>query len=287
MPNELRPDVVTWDEVDAPERPPWADRAFHTWNLLAEGDSWFTMGGIPTSNLLFQMRFPVSTLIVNCAMPGDTIKNISRIASNRGLMRGLSKRDGERWDAILLSGGGNDLIDEAGAILIDPDVRGALKMPTPADYCSERQLASLIDRIKKGYRQIVKLRDQPGAPSNGVPIVCHTYDYPTANNSPARFLGAGLLGPWLYRAFRNDQIPGEDWIALADYLFERLAQGLLSLNGELPHFYVEDTRNLLVRAAPGSRGESGDWLNEIHPTAKGYGKVGAQVAERVIGIMDH
>ena len=70
-----------------------------------------------------------------------------------------------------------------------------------------------------------------------------------------RFLGVGLLGPWLYRAFRNDQIPGEDWIALADYLFERLAQGLLSLNGELPHFYVEDTRNLLVRAAPGSRGE--------------------------------
>lgn len=285
MTRKFRPNVVTWDLVDASDIPPWADRAFHKWNFLSEGDSWFTMAGMPTSNLLFEMRFPVSTLIVNCAMPGDTIKHISNIANNRGLLRGLSKQDGERWDMILLSGGGNDLIDEAEAILIDPGARGSLKMPSPADYCDQAHLEALIRRIRKGYQLIVELRDAPGAPSSGVPIVVHTYDYPTANNSPARFLGAGLLGPWLYNAFRHDRIPEEDWVALADYMFEYLAQGILSLDGELPDFHVVDTRNTIVRAKPGSRGESGDWLNEIHPNSRGYAKLSKLIAEKAIALI--
>ncbi|MEJ2694721.1 MAG: hypothetical protein P8166_17265 [Candidatus Thiodiazotropha sp.] len=285
MARRFKPDVVTWDLVDASDRPPWADRAFHKWNILSEGDSWFTMAGLPTSNLLFELRFPVSTLIVNCAMPGDTIKHISTIANNRGLMRGQSKQDGEQWDLILLSGGGNDLIDEAGSILIDPDTRGSLKMASPADYCNQAHLDALISRIVKGYQRIVELRDAPGAPSNGVPIVVHTYDYPTANNSPARFLGIGLMGPWLYNAFRHDQIPEEDWIGLSDYMFEFLAQGILSLQGSLPHFHVVDTRNTIRRAKPGKRGESGDWLNEIHPKGRGYAKISKLISQKAIELV--
>lgn len=286
MANKLRPNVVTWAEVDSPDPPPWAERLFHKWNFLSEGDSWFTMAGLPTSNLLFEMRFPVATRIVNCAMPGDTIKRISQITKNPSLQRGLSKHDGEKWDLILLSGGGNDLIDEADAILINAEERGSLKMNNPADYCHQPHLDALIRRITKGYQHIVELRDEPGAPSNGVPIVCHTYDYPTANNSPARFLGAGLLGPWLYRAFRKDRIPEEDWVPLADYMFEYLAQGILSLDGQLPNFHVVDTRKTLVRPQPGSRGESGDWLNEIHPNSKGYSKLARRIVKKALTLID-
>jgi len=280
MPRKFRPNVLTWTEVDAHDPPPWTDRAFHTWNILAEGDSWFTMGGMPTSNLLFQMRFPRSTRIVNCAMPGDTIKHMSQISNNPGLLRGLSEQSGEHWDLILLSGGGNDLIDEAEAILIDPEVRGSEKMDSPAAYCDAQRLETLIKKIKKGYRRIVELRDEPGAPSNGVSVVVHTYDYPTPNNSPARFAGIGLLGPWLFRAFTRDKIPEDDWVPLADYMFEQLAKGLLSLNGELENFHVVDTRGTLVRAEPGIRGESGDWLNEIHPNGEGYSKIARLIVEK-------
>ncbi|RDH87647.1 MAG: hypothetical protein DIZ78_03540 [endosymbiont of Escarpia spicata] len=285
MSRDFRANVVTWADLNTTELPPWADPAYHDWKILAEGDSWFTIGGIPTSNLLFSMRFSKSTLIVNCAQPGDTVKNLSQIAGNAGLRRALSVKNGEKWDLILLSGGGNDLSDEAGEILINPGTRPAIKMNSPEAYCDQDCLNLLLIDIQDGYRRIVQLRDRPGAPSAGVPIVCHTYDYPTPNNSPARFFGIGLLGPWLFRAFNNDQIPQEDWIALTDYLFEKLAEALLELsqpNGtkKLPNFHVVDTRNTLQRAELGITGESNDWLNEIHANGEGYAKIGNLICDK-------
>jgi hypothetical protein len=41
------------------------------------------------------------------------------------------------------------------------------------------------------------------------------------------------------------------------------------LHSQLPSFHVGDARNGSKRAKLNSRGESGEWLNEIHP-----GKVG-------------
>ncbi len=285
MAPSLHPDVVTWDEVDAPDVPIWADRAFHHWSFLAEGDSWFTMGAIPTSNILFQMRFPKSAMIVNCAMPGDTIKHMATIATNRGLIRGLTKGAGAPWDAILLSGGGNDLIDDFPNLLVEPTERGGLKVNSPEDYFSEAQIAGLMQRIQRGYGRIVALRDGPDAPSKNVPMVCHTYDLPTANNSPSRFLGVGVVGPWLYRAYMAAQIPEEDWMEVTRYIFGRLADALLELDGAFPNFHVIDTRGLLTPAQPGSRGASGDWMNEIHPTDDGYVKIAVPMVAKVLSLI--
>ena len=43
----------------------------------------------------------------------------------------------------------------------------------------------------------------------------------------------------------------------------------------LANVHVIDTLGTLVRAAPDSRGNSNDWLNEIHPNAGGYRKLAA------------
>lgn len=111
----FHPTFVSWDEFGSHEGlPGFPDR-----KILAEGDSWFTLSGIPPYNLLLALRFPRPTRIVNCAMPGDTIKSMSQISGNRCLRQALSRWGGIRWDLILLSGGGNDLIDRADDILID------------------------------------------------------------------------------------------------------------------------------------------------------------------------
>jgi len=55
-------------------------------------------------------------------------------------------------------------------------------------------------------------------------------------------------------------------------IFDALAQTLLQLNGN-NNFHVIDTRNLLICANPGDKGSSNDWLNEIHPNAKGINKL--------------
>src|SRR5258705_5714150 len=82
----------------------------YTNHLLAEGDSWFAWAHLnlhPSSNILEQLKFRDSTVIVSLAYTGDVIRNMSD-ESNFHLDFELQ---GQRYHAILLSGGGNDLID--------------------------------------------------------------------------------------------------------------------------------------------------------------------------------
>lgn len=58
--------------------------------VLCEGDSWFSLGAIPSSNLLFPLNFAQPTLLLNLATPGDTIRRMSSIASNPNLAKIIS-----------------------------------------------------------------------------------------------------------------------------------------------------------------------------------------------------
>ncbi|MDZ7885571.1 MAG: hypothetical protein U5N53_22960 [Mycobacterium sp.] len=49
------------------------------------------------------------TLFLSCASPGDTMRNMARLGNESFLMM-LSPSFGSRWDAVLLSAGGNDLL---------------------------------------------------------------------------------------------------------------------------------------------------------------------------------
>ena len=62
---------------------------FPDWRFLAEGDSWFTISGVPAYNLLFELRFHKHTQIFICAQPGDTIKHMSQISENPLLRRAM------------------------------------------------------------------------------------------------------------------------------------------------------------------------------------------------------
>jgi lysophospholipase L1-like esterase len=246
--------------------------------ILAEGDSWFTIGAIPSSNLLFELRFPRTTAIVNIAYPGDTLKRIADLRANPELAKMLTDpKFGWRWHAIVLSGGGNDLIDRAGELLRVPPAASGRK---PGDYIDAAALGALVEEVQQGYREIVALRDSTSL-NAGVPIVVHTYDYATSRNSPARFLFVGFLGPWLHRAFEAARVPEGMRARVADRLFNAVADGIVALGRELPAFHVVDTRNTLARAAPGAIGTSGDWLNEIHPTPAGYAKIAARLQPEI------
>jgi lysophospholipase L1-like esterase len=278
-----RPTVVTWREYlrqvfDHEGFPIFPDR-----NLLAEGDSWFTISGIPPYNLLFELRFRKHTRIVNCGSPGDTIVSMASIARSQQLREALSPGI-QRWDAILLSGGGNDLINAAGKIVLPKSDRPT-HTGNAAEYCNTAELDALLDDVQDGYRRIAAMRDVPGGPSRGVPILAHTYDYATPRDAPAIF---GSLGPWLYRAFTEQEIPPADWAALSDYLTNQLAERLLDLADgarKIPNLHVVDTRCTLIRAALGHRGDSHDWQNEIHPNGGGYEKLARRIEPVLEGLL--
>ena len=280
----MRPEVVPWDNVGTDEHESDPNDSLYDNRILAEGDSWFSMGGIPTSNLLFSMKFRRFTIIVNCARPGDTIRKIGRIAKNPNLVKAMSGSDGYAWDAILLSGGGNDLIDD-----VDKIIRKFTKIESdPALYCNQDELDKTLQSVEKGYRKIIDLRDAAGSSCKEKPVITHTYDWMTPRNSPARFFPFKLTGPWIYPALVAANLPESHWNAVSDYLVDALRntiKGLARGPDKLPDFYVVNTQDTITPAALGETGESGDWMNEIHPSSDGYKKLATKIGKRLRGFL--
>jgi lysophospholipase L1-like esterase len=275
----FRANVLPVGEVDPHADFPSNDPTFFDHLLLAEGDSWFSIGGFPPSNLLYGLRFRRRTMVASCASPGDTVTRMAEIARNEQFTAALS-RDGFPWTLILLSGGGNDLIGGARGVVLAPEARSLTARPEPADYCDEQALRRLLDGVDRGFRTLAARRDAADSPARGRPIVTHTYDYPTPRNEPARFAGFALLGPWLHPAFEDAAIPERDRIPLAGYLMDRLAETILGLArgpGAIGSFHVVDTRGTLTPARPTDIGPTTHWLNEIHPTADGYGELARRI----------
>ncbi len=274
--NGYGPDKYTDTGTSGPDDPAFAKR------ILCEGDSWFSIGAIPSSNLLFPLRFVQSTLLVNLARPGDTIKNMSSISANPTLHQLIAEKNFlTKWDAIFLSGGGNDLIDLADQIICTPSAGAGKHL---LDYINAIELANMKLRVQQGFIDIAKMRDS--SENTKTPIIVHTYDYPTPRNAKAKFLGLNMSGPWLYPALKGNDVPEELWISLTDYIFESLASALIEISYKIENFHVvSSTRETLVRARLGTTGEDGDWLNEIHLTTGGYKKLADVISAELVHIL--
>jgi len=218
---------------------------------------------IPTSNLLFNLKFNGFVVVVNCARPGETIRRVGKIAQNPNLKAAMSSSDGYAWGAILLSGGGNDLIDDVGKI-----IRKYSKRKTyPADYCD-------LDELDKTLASIS--------------TITHTYDWMTPRNSPARFFPFKISGPWIYTALKAARVPQSEWNAISDFVVDSLRntiKGLARGAHKLPNFHVVDTQDTLIPAALGETGVSGDWMNEIHLAGEGYKAMAEKISTKVRALL--
>ena len=252
---------------------------FYTWNdyerhYLAEGDSWFSLSDTLSPSFLYRFGDNVplqqSTLIVNCTYPGDTLARMMDWSKNRNLPNLLDrKRFGWKWDGILLSGGGNDLIEAA---LSPKGILQACAKPAGIqDFIVGDAMTVLENHLKDNFRYLVGLRDHSEIEENRtIPIFYHTYGYPTPRNAPA-----SLSGPWLYKAFTQMGIPPRYWNALSDALMDKLADMLRDFADISTNLRLVDTlKNVtLNRANASDTGNSGDWLNEIHLNNNGKDKV--------------
>ncbi len=254
------------------------DDETYTWRFLAEGDSWFTIGAVPSSNLLYELSLEAPALVLNLGYPGDTLAHISNLSSNLELSRRLADPRWESdWTGILLSAGGNDLIGRVDKLLrAKPLNQGA----DPTDYLDMDVMAVLEKDIGDGLSRIVALRDSSTL-NAGKPIIVHTYDFPMPRPAPARFLLIPAVGPSLYPDFKDKKIPEALWMPVIEAMFKAYAGILARLADQLPALYVVNTQGTLTPAEPGSQGNSGDWLNEIHPNSDGYRKLARKLARKI------
>lgn len=265
--------------------------------FLAEGDSWFTIGAlnpVKNSNLLFEMRFAQSAVAINCATPGDTLKRMAQTSSDPVFVDLLVGKRRRAWDGILLSCGGNDLIDAlavrgAGIPLHLRLLREAGEWGDPAEgaarYLSDAGWQTFSTYLKANLDHIVALRDAAPSQSKGAPVFLHGYAVPTPRPAPAEF----GIGPWLLPSVQACGIPELDYEAVAALLIGRLAALLASCAADAARFpnlhFFDSTALAITPAAKGSAGVSGDWVNEIHLTQRGCEKLAvpwAAAIEKVI-----
>jgi hypothetical protein len=255
------------------------------YRFLAEGDSWFTIGTLnpaKNSSLLFEMAFSVTACAVNCAYPGDKLGHMGDASADPYFTQLLFGRRAEPWDGIFLSAGGNDLIDAIGAVgaglvqdrrLLLTSQEWGPPESGAARYISEPGWKTFESYIETCLTKFVSMRDRAGSQSKGVPIFLHGYAMPTPRNS-----GAGLgAGPWLLPALVAYGIPQQDQPGLAREFIGRLGALFTRLTADrasFPNVHFFDSSTLpLAPAASDATGESGDWVNEIHLTWRGYEKI--------------
>lgn len=258
--------------------------------FLAEGDSWFSLSQMPiylaADNLLNHLKFRESALIVQTAYPGDLIQRIADWSRNPQFRRLIRFGYGPGVDAILLSGGGNDLI-AAAAQIIKPYSVGSPTFDATAAI-DDAEFAKLESYVVESFRTIAEWRDAANSSVRGKPVFLHTYDFAVPRNAPARVM-LGTSGPWLWTTMTQRGYPDETLMPLAFHLVQRLANVLLSLDDDpanaspnrLPGFHVANTLGTVQPADPQSPGESGDWINEIHPSTDGYRKLGARFSAHI------
>jgi hypothetical protein len=280
-------DIYTPAQVFSSEPP---DLSSPAWRFLAEGDSWFSLGTldlVKNASLLTEMDFSRSACAINCASPGDTLRRMSQVNTDPNFIDLLCGRRARRWDAILMSCGGNDLIE---AVQSPPFDAAGQPVPLglrllrsvgewgPASqgagrYLSDEGWNTFSAYLMANFEHLIALRDGPRGASAGQPIFVHGYAYPTPR--PA---GAGLhFGPWLYPALKAYAVPDEDAIALAHELLTRLAELFEAMVDDTARFaglhFFDSAAIDLVPAKPETDGVSGDWINEIHLTRAGYRKI--------------
>lgn len=216
--------------------------------LLAEGDSWFSIGGF-TGNLLQAFDGP-DTLIVSCAMPGDTIRNIADMGNTPFLLM-LDPEHGTDWDGVLISAGGNDLLADVGRVIVEGEL-------------SHESLAIVLDGIELAYQHFVgSVRRHQDCP-----IHCHTYDYPVSDPHGGWF----RLGPWLGDRLVERGIPEHRHDAIITHMIDSLAERLRRVDGLTLH----DTRGTLEPGSWSRWRSQPHWRNEIHPSGEGYRRLAAR-----------
>lgn len=292
MPRHYRVELVAPEQVVGGESGGFAFDLYAR-KCLAQGDSWFSIGAFPpgaTSNVLAELRLARATAVVNCARPGQVLQHMNDTSSESWFVSLLAGHVAMRWDAILISGGGNDLIDAAAVGPQHPAAKRLLLTPAERpldptagdDFVSPAGWATFEGYLGRVFDALVRRRDR--GVNRGVPMLFHTYA--TVMPRPA---GAGLgFGPWLAPSLRRFEVPQAQWLAVSTALTDRLAALLQRLIAKhlqadpAANLHLVDTRTApLVLAQPTDTGVAGDFHNEIHLTYRGYRKAAA-VWQRVL-----
>ncbi len=238
--------------------------------IVSEGDSWFAY---PKKYFIIGKK---SNLISYISKATQEKANFLSLESNGDeavdMISGKQKHkliDILRWhtrkknrlpvDLLLFSGGGNDIVGENDfERFLNPKDE---TYNSAKEYIKMKRLKRKAKQIALAYQELLDIRDEY---SPNTLIITHTYDYPIPSLTGGVFLG-GLIKTkgWMKRFMDERKIKEEFQADIIKIFMDAIANELLSIRRD--KFIVVDSRETLEG--------SSEWLNEIHPTSKGFKKI--------------
>jgi hypothetical protein len=235
--------------------------------MLSQGDSWFDypLSGnsvsLTSTDIIAQLTSmgAINPVIMNTAHFGDATTVEMSLPKQERMIAAL--QDPSNWvngkpDAILFSGGGDDIAGDQFCIFLDNAGPGATGL-------SAARFQGVLDSVQASYLDLFVFRDKY-AP--GVPIFAHCYDNPIPNGTHPV-----CAGPWLkpsldYCGWNVTQ--GTAILVQAITDFKAMLATLA--NNSANNFTLVDTQGVL---------SPGDWANELHPYPSGFQKLAAKYVD--------
>jgi hypothetical protein len=236
--------------------------------VLANGDSWFDYPldgnalSLTNTDIVAHLESMgnINPVIQNVAHFGDATTAEMSWPKQYRMIQSLQEKanwlNGIGPDAILFSGGGNDIAGDQFCIFLDYAGPGA-------NGLNAARFQGMVDMVEASYYDLFAFRDRY-AP--GVPVFSHCYDFPIPNGAHP-----GCAGPWLQPSlsFAGWNVTQGTTIlrqALTD--FRMMLLGLA--NNPDYKFILVDTQGTLVTA---------DWANELHPYRGGFQKIASKFVD--------
>jgi hypothetical protein len=228
--------------------------------IFAEGDSWFDypvpfFGGGVVPRLEGLLGVPILSL----AKAGDEVRNMLGVEERQILSQQL--RDGSPaggpWDALLFSGGGNDIVGNPMALWIH-DFNNTIP---PANLISPTRFAAVLALVRAGYEDLITARDTLSPTTH---LVFHGYDFAIPD-------GRGIcgMGPWMKPTFdlrRFPSTPPAIEVVRAMLLqFAAMLQSLVAIHNAVTFINTQGTLPPVTSS----------WHNELHPSQNGFDKIAA------------
>jgi hypothetical protein len=240
--------------------------AFEPLQVFAEGDSWFDypvplFGG----GIIRRLEKRLGVPILNLAEAGDEVRFMLGVEQRRRLIATLTEGcpAGGAWDALLFSGGGNDIVGNPMALW----VRDWAKDIQPAQLIHQPRFEAALSLIRAGYEDLIALRDSL---SPETLLVFHAYDFAIPDGR-----GVCHLGPWMKPAFDLRGFPNLDArFRVVRVMLEQFAAMLTVLEAHHEKVTFINGQGTL------SQLESA-WDNELHPERKGFDKFADMFQQRL------
>jgi hypothetical protein len=235
--------------------------------MLAHGDSWFDYplsGNDPSfsdTDVVAQLGSMgnIPPAILNVSHYGDATTEEMSLPKQQRMIQAL--QDPSNWltgkpDAILFSGGGDDIAGNQFCIFLDYAAPGVNGLNTA-------RFQKVLGMVEGSYLDLFAFRDRY-AP--GVPVFGHCYDFAIPNG-----VAPLCAGPWLKPSldFTGWSVAqGTGIVRQALVAFKAMLQALASVPAN--NFTLVDTQGLLAPA---------DWANELHPFPSGFQTLAAKFVQ--------